>query len=112
MASTVTYQFYTDSYGGGLSEAAFAASLPMADSHVKWLCAVKGTDTDSEAFMRAVCAALEAFAEYGAGEVGGYTIGEFSVKNYASQQTTGEELATAAALRELGLSGMAFTGVC
>ena len=62
--------------------------------------------------MRAVCAALEAFAEYGAGEVGGYTIGEFSVKNYASQQTTGEELATAAALRELGLSGMAFTGVC
>lgn len=48
----------------------------------------------------------------GVGEVGGYTIGEFSVKNYASQQTTGEELATAAALRELGLSGMAFTGVC
>ena len=84
----------------------------MADSHVKWLCAVKGTDTDSETFMRAVCAALEAFAEYGVGEVGGYTIGEFSVKNYASQQTTGEELATAAALRELGLSGMAFTGVC
>ena len=79
---------------------------------MKWLCAVKGTDTDSETFMRAVCAALEAFAEYGVGEVGGYTIGEFSVKNYASQQTTGEELATAAALRELGLSGMAFTGVC
>lgn len=79
---------------------------------MKWLCAVKGTDTDSETFMRAVCAALEAFAEYGVGEVGGYTIGEFSVKNYTSQQTTGEELATAAALRELGISGMAFTGVC
>ena len=112
MASSVTYEFYQDTYGGGLSEAAFAASLPMADSHVKWLCAVKGTDTDSETFMRAVCAALEAFAEYGAGEVGGFQIGEFSVKNYASQQTTGEELATAAALRELGLSGMAFSGVC
>lgn len=111
MASSVTYEFYQDTYGVGLSEAAFAASLPMADSHVKWLCAVKGTDTDSETFMRAVCAAPEAFAEYGAGEVGGYTIGEFSVKNYAAQQTTGEELATAAALRELGLSGMAFTGV-
>lgn len=39
----------------------------MADSHVKWLCAVKGTDTDSETFMRAVCVALEAFAEYGVG---------------------------------------------
>lgn len=73
---------------------------------------MKGADTESETFMRAVCAALEAFAEYGAGEAGGYTIGEFSVKNYASQQTTGEELASAAALRELGLSGMAFTGVC
>ena len=48
----------------------------------------------------------------GAGEVGGFQIGEFSVKNYASQQTTGEELATAATLRELGLSGMAFSGVC
>ena len=53
----------------------------MADSHVKWLCAVKGTDTDSETFMRAVCAALEAFAEYGVGEVGGDwpTLSEFRV---------------------------------
>ena len=59
-----------------------------------------------------MCTALDAFAEYGAGEVGGYAIGEFSVKNYASQQTTGEELATQAVLRELGLSGMAFAGVC
>jgi len=95
VASTVTYEFYSQTYGGGLSEAAFAASLPIAD-----------------VFKRAVCAAVDAFAEYGAGEVGGFQIGEFSVKNYASQQTTGEELATAAALRELGLSGMAFTGVC
>ena len=112
MASTVTYAFYQDTYGGGLSEAAFAASLPLADAHVRWLCAVKGARTTCNAFKRAVCAAVDAFAEYGAGEVGGYTIGEFSVKNYASQQTTGEELATEAALRELGLSGMAFSGVC
>ena len=111
MASTVTYQFYTDSYGGGLSEAAFSANLPLADSHAKWLCEVKGAKTTCNVFKRAVCAAVDAFAEYGAGEVGGYSIGEFSVKNYASQQTTGEELATAAALRELGMSGMAFTGV-
>lgn len=113
MASSVTYEFYQDTYGGGLSEAAFAASLPMAEAHVRWLCELREFDDEtSERFMRAVCAALEAFAEYGAGEVGGYTIGKFSVKNYASQQTTGEELATAAALRELGLSGMAFSGVC
>ncbi len=108
---TVTYADYTQTYGGGLSEAAFSASLPMADAHVRWLCALKGALTTCDTFKRAVCAAVDAFAEYGAGEVGGYSIGEFSVKNYASQVTTGEELATAAALRELGLSGMAFSGV-
>ena len=111
MAVPVTYQFYADSSGGGLSEAAFSASLPLADAHVRWLCQVKGAKATCNLFRRAVCAAVDAFAEYGAGEVGGYSIGEFSVKNYASQQTTGEELATEAALRELGLSGMAFTGV-
>lgn len=88
MASTVTYQFYAETYGGGLSEAAFAASLPMADSHVKWLCAVKGAKTTCNVFKRAVCAAVDAFAEYGAGEVGGYTIGKFSVKNYENKGTT------------------------
>ena len=112
MASTVTYEFYSQTYGGGLSEAAFAASLPLANSHVRWLCAARGAKTTCNVFKRAVCAALDAFAEYGAGEVGGYSIVEFSVKNYASQQTTGEELATQAAIRELGLSGMAFAGVC
>lgn len=112
MASTVTYAWYRDSYGGGLSEAAFGESLPMADAHVRWLCAVKGASTTCNVFKRAVCAACEAFAEYGAGEVGGYSIGQFSVRNYENKGTTGEELATQAALRELGLSGMAFTGVC
>ncbi len=112
MASTVTYSFYTDTYGGGLSEAAFEASLSLADAHVRWLCAVKGAKTTCNVFKRAVCAALDAFAEYDADEVGGYSIGEFSVKNYVSQQTSGKGLATQAALRELGLSGMAFAGVC
>ena len=112
MATTVTYAWYRDSYGGGLSEAAFGESLPIADAHVRWLCAVKGASTTCNVFKRAVCAACEAFAEYGAGEVGGYSIGQFSVRNYENKGTTGEELATQAALRELGLSGMAFTGVC
>ena len=112
MSSTVTYEFYSQTYGGGLSEAAFAALLPIADSHVKWLCATKGATATCNFFKRAVCAAVDAFTEYGAGEVGGFQIGEFSVKHYASQQTTGEELATVAALRGLGLSSMAFTGVC
>lgn len=112
MASTVTYEFYVDTFGGGLSEAAFGASVGMAESHVRWLCELRDFDETCDRFKRAVCAACEAFAEYGAGEVGGYTIGQFSVKNYENKGTTGEELATQAALRELGLSGLAFTGVC
>lgn len=72
---------------------------------------MKGASTTCNVFKRAVCAAAEAFAEYGAGEVGGFSIGEFSVKTYENKGTTGEELATQAALRELGLSGMAFAGV-
>lgn len=108
--ASVGYEYYSAAYGGTLPEAAFAANVALAESHVRWLCAVRGADESSDAFRRAVCAACEAFAEYGAGEVGGYAIGEFSVKNYASQQTSGEELATQAALRELGPGGMAFSG--
>ena len=111
MAASVTYEFYTDTYGGALSEDAFDGCVAMAESHVAWLCAVKGADETSETFQRAVCAAVDAFCEYGAGEVGGYSIGDFTVRNYENKGTTGEELATQAALRELGLSGMAFAGV-
>lgn len=107
----VTYKYYSEAYGGGLSEAAFDANLALAESHVKWLCATGDYCANATAFKRAVCAALDAFAEYGAGEVGGYSIGEFSVKNYASQQTSGEQLATQAALRELAGTGYAFAGM-
>ena len=107
----VDYGYYSETFGGGLSEAAFGGSVALAESHVRWLCELRGYDDTCDRFKRAVCAACEAFAEYGAGEVGGYAIGSFSVKNYENKGTTGEELATAAALRELGLSGMAFCGV-
>ena len=107
----VDFAYYSETFGGGLPEAAFSSCVGMAEAHVKWLCAVRGACCASTAYKRAVCAATEAFAEYGAGEVGGYSIGEFSVKNYASQQTSGEQLATEAALRELAGTGYAFAGV-
>ena len=110
-AYSVTYEFYRYNYGGGLAEAAFAECLPLADAHVRWLCLEKAPYPEEIPFKRAVCAAIDAFAEYGMGEVGGYTIGEFSVKNYENKGTTGEELATAAALKELAASGFAFSGV-
>ena len=107
----MTYEFYRYTYGGGLPEAAFAECLPVAEAHVAWLCLEKGPCAHGLAVSRAVCAAVDAFAEYGMGEVGGYSIGEFSVKNYENKGTTGEELATAAALKELAASGFAFSGV-
>ena len=108
---SVTYEFYRYTYGGGLAEAAFSDCLPQADAHVRWLCLEKQPCVQELAFKRAVCAAIDAFAEYGMGEVGGYTIGDFSVKNYENKGTTGEELATAAALKELAGTGFAFCGV-
>ena len=108
----VTYEFYRYSFGGGLGEAAFAECLPWASCFVEWLCLEKEPCGDELAFKRAICAAIDAFAEYGMGDVGGYTIGDFSVKSYENKGTTGEELATAAALKELAASGLAFSGVC
>lgn len=61
--------------------------------------------------MRAVCAATDAFTEYCAGEVGGFSIGEFSVKSYENKGSTGEEIATQATLRELAETSYAFCGM-
>ena len=109
--AAVTYAYYAESYGGGLPEAAFADSLPVAEAHVRWLCANKRYCATSTAFKRAVCAATDAFAEFGCGEVGGFSIGDFSVKNYENKGTTGEEIATQMALKELAGTGYTFAGV-
>lgn len=110
MAESITYEFYRDTFGGELSVDVFGSCVGTGLTHVRWLCSLYGTNEESDAFKRAVCAATDAFAEYGVGQVGGFSIGGFSVKNYENKGTTGDELATAAALRELGI-GRAFSGV-
>ena len=107
----VTFEYYSEQYGGGLDEAAFGEFSGPAEAHVKWLCAVNGACQTSTAYKRAVCAATDAFAEFGFGEVGGFSIGDFSVKNYENRGTTGEEIATQMALKELAGTGYAFCGV-
>ncbi|MGI6535103.1 MAG: hypothetical protein ACOX12_01600 [Eggerthellaceae bacterium] len=57
-----------------------------------------------------MCAACEAFAEFGEGRVGGYSVGDFRVTNYMEKGTTGLEVARAAALSELSGTGLAFSG--
>ena len=110
--ASVTYAYYSQTYGGGLSEAAFGGSVGAAETHVKWLCSVNGICANSTAYKRAVCAACEAFAEFGMGQVGGITLGGFKVSRFADDAAvTGEDLATQAALKELAGTGYAFCGV-
>ena len=112
----VSYDFYLDGYGGALAADAFAEALPAA---VRCVAAVTGTrdareewDEDvADAWRRAVCAAADAFAEYGEGRVGGFSIGSFSVTNYRDEGTTGSEVARGAALAELAGTGLCFSGV-
>ena len=68
-------------------------------------------DDQADAWRRAVCAAADAFAEYGEGRVGGFSIGEFSVTNYRDDGTTGVEVAREAALAELAGTGPCWSGV-
>ena len=63
------------------------------------------------AWRRAVCAAADAYAEWGEGQVGGFQIGSFSVTHYDNRGTTGEEMAEAAAEKELCGCGLAFGGI-
>lgn len=58
-----------------------------------------------------MCAAADAFAEYGEGAVGGVEIGGFKVTNFSNSGTTGAEVAREAALAELAGTGLAFAGV-
>lgn len=112
MASAVTYQFYSETYGGGLSEAAFGLALPAAERHVRWLVGAKEpADGELVTYKRAVCAAVDAFAEFGEGQVGGFALGDFKVTHYEDEGTTGEEIATANALKELVSTSLAFCGV-
>lgn len=112
MAAEVTYQFYSETYGGGLSEAAFGLALPAAARHVNWLCDGRvPARCELTAWKRAVCAAVDAFAEFGEGQVGGFVLGDFKVTHYEDEGTTSEEIATAAALKELVGTSLAFAGV-
>ena len=112
MAASVTYQFYSETYGGCLSEAAFGASLPAATRQVWGLCGGRERAVDElESYQRAVCAAVDAFAEFGEGQVVGFSIGDFKVTHYEDEGTTGEEIATDTALKELVGTSLAFAGV-
>lgn len=112
----VDYAFYLDGCGGTLGAEEFAEALPAAMRCVSQITggAWPSASWDAEeldAWRRAACAAAEAFAEYGEGRVGGFTLGEFSVTNYRDDGTCGRDVAVEAALAELSGTGLAFGGV-
>lgn len=112
MATTVTYEFYSQVYGGGLSEVAFGLALPAASWHVRWLAgSAEPCEDELVAYRRAACAACDTFAEFGEGQVVGFALGDFKVTHYEDEGTTGEEIATADALKELAGTSFVFCGV-
>lgn len=116
MAAPVTYGFYQDAYGGALTAEAFAEALPAAIRCVAQITGAREPlegwgEVAADAWRRAVCAAADAFAEFGEGRVGGFEIGGFKVTNYQEQGTTGREVAMEAALAELAGTGLCWSGV-
>ena len=92
--------------------AAFGLALSTASRHVWRLCGGRRPCRGEVVpYKRAVCAAVDAFAEFGEGQVGGFSLGDFKVTHYEDEGTTGEEIATADALKELVGTSLAFAGV-
>ena len=111
----VSYDFYLDGYGGALAAGSASANASAAVRCVGALTGARDVreewDEDEVcAWRRAVSAAADAFAEYGEGRVGGFSIGSFSVTNYRDDGTTGAEVAREAALAELVGTGLCFSG--
>ena len=112
----VSDEFYQGGYGGTLAAADFSEVMPSAVRMVGSLTGAREVqggwdDYQVDAWRRAVCAAADAFAEYGEGRVGGFSIGSFSVTNYRDDGTTGAEVAREAALAELAGTGLCWSGV-
>lgn len=108
------FTFYRDVYGGLLSIETYAEVLPAAVRHVRW--SVGGVNMLSldddllEAARRAVCAAAEAFAEWGEGQSDGFALGDFSMKQYATTGATGTDMACDAIIKELAGTGLSWCG--
>lgn len=93
-AAPVDYGWYLDFYGGALGAEGFAEALPAALRLMRQVTsgAWPGEGWDAEetsAWRRACCAAVDAFAEFGEGRVGGVAVGDFKVTSYMEKGTTG-----------------------
>lgn len=105
--ATCDYSFYEHEYGGTLCVEAFHEAYPAAlrvAGRLRRVC-------ELHRWRRAVCAAVEALAEYGEGQMGGFQVGGFKAVEYGNVGSTGFDVASEAALAELAGTGLAFSGV-
>lgn len=107
------YTFYKNEYRGQAPEAVFSEQLRGAVAHVDWMIGFNEVvEATSTAYKRAVCAVVEAFAVYGTGPIGGFSIGSFSHSSYVGVGSkSGKDIATEDATAELATSGLLFAGV-
>ena len=113
----VTFEFYRDSWGGGLAEGDFSSALPRALAAVRGLTWPNVPDAGSEgAWRRAVCAAVDVDAAYGltggTAAVSSATLGSMSVTLGGGQQGSSYDADVARAVRgELVGTGLLFMGI-
>lgn len=110
-----TYGFYSQEYSGELSEGTFDSSLRTACAYVRDFIWPNDPDDSSE-FLRAVCAAIDVDAAYGAsGGIGegttDFSIGSFSASISQESGGTYEQEMHAAIKRELSGSGLLYRGL-
>lgn len=111
----VAYEDFTEEFGCRVSSEEFRACLPHARALVRGLIWPNepATPEQEDAYMLAVCAAVEADAEGGCGhglaEPGGFAIGSFSVSGAPAE--AGSQAMAGAARRQLAGSGLLYMGV-
>lgn len=108
------YNFYVVAYGGTLSADVFKENVPEAVSFVKYLVGFNAIDSKrkKDAFKRAVCASVDAFAQYGDGGIGTFSIGSFSAGQGAhAGSVNARDVAKQKAMGELLKAGLLWGGV-
>ena len=114
----VTYQDFSELFGTSVGdEAGFADCLPFAEAVVRDLTAPNeaATESQAEAWRRAVCGAVCADlmrgGDHGMGDVGGFSLGKFSVSGGSSEGEGGDAAMRRAARAFLVGSGLLCMGL-
>lgn len=114
-APEVTYAFYSEGYGGSLSEGGFKAALPHALAFVRGRIWPNDPQDDPDAYRRAVCAACDVDAAYGAtggtGGIASVTTGTVSMSFGADGGSSWETDMARAVDGELVGSGLLYMGL-